>query len=141
MTTSSTDSQAPALTTRMIYGSLILGQLLFAGVTFFRVRPNQDTITALPQQTVILLFSAAVAACALALLLRRRIPARSNSTSPDVFWTTAGQKALLTWMPLEAAGLFALAQYFASIDPIAIVAAAVPLTLLGILNPWLLERT
>lgn len=124
----------------MIYASLVLGQLLFAGVTFFRVRPSREAVTALSQQTLLLLFGAVVVACVAALVLRRRIPARSPSMSPDQFWTTAAPKALVAWTPLEFAGLVSLAQYFASINPIALVAAAIPLALLALLNPWLLER-
>ena len=74
------------------------------------------------------------------LILRRQVPTRSRSTSPDLFWTTASPKALVMWVPLEAAGLLALVQYFVSVNPIALAAAAVPLTLLAVLNPWLLER-
>jgi hypothetical protein len=124
----------------MIHGSFILGQILFAGVTFFSVRPNRDAVTPLSPRMLTLVFGAAVVACVVALILRRRVPARSRSTSPDLFWTTASPKALHTWAPLEAAGLFALAQYFLTTDPIAALAAAIPIAMLAALNPWVLEH-
>ena len=140
MTSRPNEFQSPARAARMIHASLILGQVLFAGVAVFTKRANAATVTALPRTTVLLLFGAAIAACIIALVLRQQVPARSSSTSPDAFWTTASQKATLTWAPLEAAGLFALSQYFMSVDAIALAAAAIPLTLLVILNPWHLER-
>lgn len=124
----------------MMHASFILGQLLFAGVTYFSVRPNRDAVTPLPQTTLYLVFGVALASCAVALVLRRQVPARTRETSPDLFWKTVSAKALLTWFPLEAAGLFALAQYFNTINPVALAAAALPIALLAALNPWVLER-
>ena len=124
----------------MLHGSFILGQLLFAGVAYFSVRPSRSEVTPIPQSTLYLLFGVALAACAVALFLRRQIPTRSRETSADLFWKTASAKALLTWFPLEAAGLFALTQYFSTVNPIALAAAGLPLALLAVLNPWVLER-
>ena len=131
---------SPARTARLIYASLLLGQLLFAGVTFFTVRPTMTDAGPLPDSTVLQVFAASSAACVAALLLRRRVPARPQDASADLFWTTAQPLALVAWMPLEAAGLFALSVYYQSAATIALVAAAIPAALLLVLNPWLLER-
>lgn len=138
--TSPDDTRSPARAARMLHASLIVGQLLFAGVTFLQRRNGGEAPAPLSRQSLIVMGGAAVAACVLALVLRQRIPTRSRETSPDLFWTTAAPKAMMAWVPLEAAGLFALAQFFATADPIAVGVAAVPLSLLAYLNPWVLER-
>jgi hypothetical protein len=123
-----------------MHASFILGQILFAGVTFFTVRPNLTDAEPLAESTVTRLFAVSVVACVAALLLRRRVSVRPEGTSPDVFWSTAQQPALVAWIPLEAAGLFALVSYFESAAPVALAAAAIPVALLIALNPWRLER-
>jgi hypothetical protein len=124
----------------MIHASLIVGQVLFAGVTVVQRRAGGDAPSALSQGSLIVTACAAVAACVLALVLRQRIPTRSRETSPDLFWSTVSSKAMLTWLPLEAAGLFALAQFYSTADPVALGVAALPMALLAYLNPWVLER-
>ena len=124
----------------MIHASFIVGQLLFAGVTFFTVRPNREAPTPIAPPMVYLIFGAALAACVLSLVLRQQVPRRSRETSPDLFWQSAGPKAMVAWFPLEAAGLFALVQYFQTANPVAVAAAALPVGLLVVLNPWVLER-
>lgn len=132
--------QAPARAARMIHASLLLGQILFAGVTFLTVRPTMPDAGPRPDVSVLQLFAVSVVACAAALLLRRRVPTRPLDASTDLFWSTAQQPALIAWMPLEAAGLFALVTYFQTAATVALVAAAIPAALLLALNPWTLER-
>lgn len=134
------ESQSPAKTVRLIHGSLLLGQLLFAAVTFFTVRPTMTDARPLRDSTVMSLFAVSLVACAAALLLRRRVPVRPQSASADLFWSTAQPLALVAWMPLEGGSLFALVAYFQSAATVALLAAAIPMALLVVLNPGLLER-
>lgn len=136
----SAESQSPASAIRLVYGSLLLGQLLFAGVTMFIVRPTITDAGTLPDSTAMRLFAVSIVACAAALLLRRRVPARPQDVSADLYWSTAQPQALMAWIPLEGAGLYALVAYFQSGAPVALLAAAIPVALLVVLNPWLLER-
>jgi hypothetical protein len=131
---------ATARGVRLVHASLVLGQVLFAGVTYFTVRPNRTEATPLSDRTIAILLGTAFAACLLSLVLRRRVPARPRDVSADLYWTTAQPRAMLAWIPLEAAGLFALTSYFQTTDMWALGIAALPVALLVLLNPWVLER-
>lgn len=137
---STAEAQSPARVARLIHASLIIGQVLFAAVTFLQVRPTQTDVVPLPAFAVPGLFAVSLVACIIALLLRRSIPTRPSDVSADLYWTTAQPKAMIAWVPLEAAGLLALVVYFNSVEMAALVAAAIPLLLLIALNPWYLER-
>jgi hypothetical protein len=73
--------------------------------------------------------------------MRRRIPRRSTNDSADLFWTKASTPALLTWAPLEAAGLLAvLSDALFGYQP-AIAIATVAVVGLIALAPPFLERS
>src|SRR5688500_17166903 len=99
---------APAAKTiRLIHAAMVTGVLLFAIVGHFLLRPGMADSGDLPPVMLRALLGVALGACALSLLLRRRVPQRSSDESVDLFWTTATTPALLTWAPLEGASLLA----------------------------------
>ncbi|HKW49427.1 MAG TPA: hypothetical protein VJN70_18375 [Gemmatimonadaceae bacterium] len=130
-----------AKTTRAIYGALVSGMLLFALVGYFVLRRSFADAGYLPAAVVPLLLGVCLAACAAALLLRRRIPKRATDESADLFWAKASTPALLTWVPLEGASMFAVLLYALTGSSSAIGVAAVAIVLIVILNPRRLERT
>lgn len=79
-------------------------------------------------------------ACAMSLVLRKRVPQRSTDESANLFWTSAATPALLTWASLEAASLFAILAYALTGSQLPIAVAAVTVILLVVLNPARLER-
>ena len=109
--TAPTSAQSPSQAARLIHASLCLGVLLFAGVSHFVTRPSMAGQAALSPTVTRALLAAALAACAVALLLRRRVPLRSRDVSADLYWTTAASPALIAWAPLEAASIAAVYLY------------------------------
>jgi hypothetical protein len=138
--TASTSTLPPAQTARLIHASLCLGVLLFAGVTHFVTRPSMADQAALPPSAVRALLAAALGACAVALLLRRRVPLRPRDVSADLYWTTAASPALVAWAPLEGASIAAMYLYGRTGSALALAVASVAWLLLVALNPWSLDR-
>src|SRR5712671_7630019 len=138
--TAPTSAQSPAQAARLIHASLCLGVLLFAGVTQFVTRPSMVDQAALFPNVVPAVLAAALGACVVALLLRRRVPSRPRDVSADLYWTTAVSPALIVWAPLEAASIAAVYLYGRTGSAFALAVAGVAWLLLVALNPWLLDR-
>jgi hypothetical protein len=138
--TAPTSAPSPALAARLIHASLCLGVLLFAGVTRFVTRRSMVNQAALSPNFVRALLAAALGACVIALLLRRRVPVRPRDVSPDLYWTTAATPALVVWAPLEAASIAAVFLYGRTGSALALAVAGVAWLLLVALNPWWLDR-
>jgi hypothetical protein len=119
---------------------LVTGVLLFSVVGYFVYKPTDANSGGLALGTVDVLLGLSLGACALSLLLRRRVPKRSIDESADLFWKAAGPPAMLVWMPLEAASLLAVfvSAHTHSIQAVAV--AAVAILLFIVLNPGYLER-
>jgi hypothetical protein len=130
----------PAKTVRLIHAAMIAGVLLFALVGHFLLKPALADSGDLPPIVPRALLGVSLGACALSLLLRRRVPHRSIDESADLFWTTATVPALLTWAPLEGASLLALFAYARTGALLAIPVAAVAILIFVLLNPAYLER-
>ena len=86
------------------------------------------------------LLAAALGACVVALLLRRRVPLRPRDVPADLYWTTAASPALIAWAPLEAASIAAVYLYGRTGSALALAVAGVAWLLLVALNPWWLDR-
>ena len=100
---------APAAKTiRLIHAAMVTGVLLFAVVGHFLLRPAMENSGDLPPILLGTLLGVALGACALSVVLRRRVPQRSSDESVNLYWTTAATPALLTWAPLEGASLLAI---------------------------------
>ena len=138
MTTSSQTAN-PALTTRLIHGSLILGVVFFALVVYFVVRPTRADAT-LPAVARSVLLSVSLTAAAMSLALRRRVPTRSREESADLFWTTAAAPALIAWASAESAGLLGVVLYMLDGTPLGLGVTAIAVAFLLVLAPARLER-
>lgn len=125
---------------RFIHASLIVGVLLFAAVSHFVMRPTMSD-RPLPPAVVGGMLGASLLACALAVLvLRPRVPQRSADESTDLYWSTAGTPALVTWSVLEGSTLLATIAYMLGATPLALGVAAIGLLGMIVLNPGRLER-
>ena len=127
-------------TARRIHRALVTGVLLFAVVGYFIYKPTDANSGGLAPGTVGVLLGLSLGACALSLLLRRRVPKRSIDESADLFWKAAGPPAMLVWMPLEAASLLAVFVSARTHSIQAVAVAAVAVLLFIVLNPGYLER-
>src|SRR5690349_23288414 len=109
--TSPTTTPPPAKTIRLLHASLTTGVLLFGLVAHFFMRPKMGQDAPFPPTIASGLLVAALCACAMALVLRRRVARRSRGESADLFWTTATAPAMITWAVLEGASFLALITY------------------------------
>jgi len=127
---------------RLIHGSLVMGCLAFAAVLFFIIVPQraEQGIAPLPPVATNVLMGVSLAASALALLMRRRVPRRNTNESADLFWTAALRPALLSWSPAEAGGLIGLVAFMIAGSTYTLVVAGVAVVVLVSLYPGRLER-
>ena len=130
----------PAKTIRLMHAAMVTGVLLFAVVGHFVMRPTMATSGDISPVVLRSLLGLALAACALSLVLRRRVPQRSTDESVDLYWTTAASPALVAWAPLEAASLLAIYLYARTGAQITIAVAAVAVLIFVALNPAYFER-
>lgn len=138
--TAPTATTRPATTARLIHASLTLGVIFFAIVVHFVVRPAREESAALPPVVVNVLLGLSLAASALSVVMRRRVPRRSTNESADLFWTMAAGPALVTWAPLEAGALLGIVAYMLAGTPAALGVAGIALAGLLVFNPAQLER-
>lgn len=133
---------APARTMRLIHAALVSGVLLFALVAHFVMRPTMTTPNGMSVPAVAnAMLGLALGACAVALLLRRRVPRRSPDVSPDAYWAAeARAAAMITWAPLEAACLASIVLYANTGAPAAVAVGAIAVILFIVLNPASLEK-
>jgi len=133
---------APARTVRLIHAAMITGVLLFALVAHFQLRPTMTTPNGMSEPGVQrTMLGVALGLCAVALLLRRRVPRRSANDSADSYWSSdARPAAMIMWAPLEGACLSSIVLYANTGTPAAIAVLAIGLALFITLNPAALER-
>lgn len=127
-------------TVRYIYGGMIGGVLLFGVVGPIAFKAKVAGSGALRDSVLRILLGLSLAASALAVLLRRRVPKRSADESADLFWSTAGSRALVMWTAVEVAGLIAAIAYALSGSLSALVVAVVAVVVFFALNPGYIER-
>ena len=133
---------APARTMRLIHAAMITGVVLFALVAHFVMRPTMTTPNDTWSPAMVRTFlGVALGLCAVALLLRRRVPRRSAGTSADAYWSSeARPAAMLMYGPLEAASLGSIVAYMNTGAPAAVAVGAIAVVLFITLNPASLER-
>ena len=131
---------APAKTIRMIHAALVTGVILFGLVAHFLLRKTTADFGQIPPLAINALLGLSLCACAVSLLLRRRVPQRATDESADLFWTKATTPAMVMWASLEAPCLLTIYLYMRTGSPSAIGVAAVAVVLFIILNPGYLER-
>lgn len=134
-------TEAPTKTVRMIHASQIAGVVLFGFVAHFLMRPKIAASDGYPPALLPVLLGLAIAACVVSIIMRRRIPRRSTNESADLFWTKATTPALLTWVPLQMAGLLAVLSYaLIGFQPAIAIAAVAVVGLIALAPPFLERR-
>ena len=136
------DIERAYTTTRGLVGSLITGQLIFAGVAWFLTRSGARVSENIPITHPLVLAWVLVAAGSLfgALFFRRQIPgphdrpdvlqrARERKDTPGTVQT----RVITMWALLEGAGLFGLVVYFLFGRPIVLYAALTYIAVVGLL--------
>ncbi|HEX7976953.1 MAG TPA: hypothetical protein VF461_00015 [Gemmatimonadaceae bacterium] len=133
---------APAKTMRLIHAAMISGVLLFALVAHFQLRPTMTAPNGMSAPGVErTMLGVALGLCAVALLLRRRVPRRSAGVSADSYWSSdARQAAMLMWAPLEGACLSSVVLYTNTGASAAVGVLAIAVALFITLNPAVLEK-
>ena len=130
----------PALVARMIHGSLIVGVVFLTVVSHFIMRPSMSA-QPLPPMVFVGMLGASLLASALAILVfRPRVPERSADESPDLYWSTAGAPAIVTWSVLEGGAFLGIIPYMLGASPVALGVAAIAVVGMIALNPGRLER-
>lgn len=119
---------------------MVTGDLLFLLVVRFILGPTLATSGALAPMIFRTLLGVALAACALSLFLRRRVPKRSMDESADMYWTTAIAPALITWTLANGASLLAVVLYMFTGEPLAVGVAVIAILVNVVLNPAYLAR-
>ena len=138
--TASQGAAPTAKNIRLIHAAMVTGVLLFAVVGHFVLRPAMANSGDLPPIMLGTLLGVALGACALSLVLRRRVPQRSSDESVNLYWATAATPALLTWAAVEGASLLAIFLYARTGAQATIAVAVIAVLLFVALNPAYLER-
>jgi hypothetical protein len=129
---------ATAKTIRLIHAGQVAGVVLFGFVAHFVMRPSMADSGEVSPALLPILLGLALAACVVSIVMRRRIPRRSTNDSADLFWTKASTPALLTWAPLEAAGLLAvLSDALFGYQPAIAIATVAVVGLIALAPPFL----
>jgi hypothetical protein len=138
--TPQTTNPAPAKTIRLMHAALTSGVVLFAVMAHFFLRPAMAQNAQSAPATSSALLVASLCACAVGLVMRRRVPRRSTGQSADLFWTAASAPVLITWALFEGAGLLAVIDYMRTGQSAALVVAGIGVALLLSFHPARLER-
>ena len=123
----------------MIHRSMPIGIFLFALVVAFIIRPRGAEARSLQTPQLVLLGSALVF-CAVGLFLSTRVPRRLPGESDESFWLRAVTPALISWAPLEGAGLAGIVVYSQTGSLTGVAVAAVAVSIFLLLNPGYFEK-
>jgi hypothetical protein len=135
-----TTNPAPAKTIRIMHAALTSGVVLFALMAHFVLKPAMAQDASFPPTISSALLVASLCACAVGLVMRRRVPRRSTDQSADLFWTAASAPALITWALFEGASMLAVFDYARTGQAAALVVAAIGVALMLAFHPARLER-
>lgn len=127
-------------TIRLIHIAIMNGIVLFALVAHLLVRRGRVVVADLGDAGMQALLAGSVVACALALVLKGRVPRRAADEPIDQFWPRASGPAIVTWAVLELAGLASVFVYMRTGAVAAIGLAVVAVLALGVVNPGYFER-
>ena len=112
---------------------------MFALVGHFMLLPKQHRSGNLDPLIPVLL-ALALALCAVAMLLMKRVPRPSDGETAQQFWLRAASPALVTWTPLEAAALLSVTLHTQTGSNAAIAVGALAVLLLVLLRPGYFDR-
>ena len=129
----------PAMTARLIHGSLLVSVILFALTDLFILKGSAANID-VPILPYVLAGISLASYAGSFLLLRRMIPLKNTDESSDLFWTRALTPALIAWAPLEGGALLGVVSHMVTGSQYGLGAAALGVLGLLALLPGRLEK-
>lgn len=124
---------------RIVHGALATGVIMFALVAHFVLLPKRNPSGNLDSLIPVLL-AIALGLCAVAMLLMKRVPRRSDGETANDFWLRAASPALMTWTPVEAAALLSVTLYAQTGSNAAIVVGALAVLIMLLLRPGYFDQ-
>lgn len=134
---------SPALSARIIHGSLVLGVVLLVLVSWFVARGNPLPVSALPDRRVLYacLFLVSATLFGGAMFTAYRLQPPAPGASQDDWWRANLGKAIVVWALVEAPAILGTAAYVLTRDFRVLIAAFAGLLLFGTYRPSrLIER-
>ena len=134
---------SPAISARIIHGSLVIGVLMFCLVAWYLGRASALPTYALPDRRVlyIALFLVSAMLFGAAMFTANRLGRPAPGTSQDEWWRANLGKAVAIWALVEAPALLGLIAYSLTHDFRALIATLTGLLLFGNYRPSrLIER-
>ncbi len=122
-----------------MHAALCIGVTMFGIVGHFVLLPSANASGKLAPLVPVLL-ALALGLCAVAMLLMKRVPRPASGETASAFWSRASQPAILTWTPLEAAGLLSVMLHAQTGSTAAIVVGVIAVLILVLLRPAYFER-
>jgi hypothetical protein len=118
---------------------MVAGVVIFVLVAVFALRASMRA-TQIQPGVVSIMLGLALAGCGVAIVMRRRIPGRSNDESADAFWTRVAAPAVVFWATAEGPSLFGVVIYLLAGSRLGLGIAALGVLILLLGNPRSLER-
>ncbi len=128
---------SPAISARIIHGSLVLGVILFWLVAWYVARQSALPVSALPDRRVlyIALFLVSAALFGGAMFTVNRLTPPSLGMSQDDWWRVNLGKAVLIWALVEAPAILGTVAYLLTRDFRALIATFTGLLFFGTYRP------
>jgi hypothetical protein len=134
------DTVDPSRGVRNLHTSLLVGQIVLAGVLAFVRWKTGLIIEDMPSIGLWMAGLAAISIAVAAWVLRSRLPRREPGITTPAFWTQATMsKAILLWFVVEGATVFSLVGYFLTGVPAAAAIALAGVLLFAWLRPAYFE--
>ncbi|MEZ0333217.1 MAG: hypothetical protein ACAI18_04350 [Gemmatimonadales bacterium] len=128
---------SPALSARIIHGSLVLGVVLFCLVSWFVAGRSALPVSALPNRRVLYLglFLVSVSLFGGAMFTVNRLRPPPPGASQDDWWRTNLGKAVVVWALVEAPAILGTVAYLITRDFRTLLATFAGLLLFGSYRP------
>lgn len=128
---------SPALSARIIHGSLVLGVVLLVLVSWFVAQRTALPVSALPDRRVLYaaLFLVSAALFGGAMFTVNRLQPPSRGSSQDDWWRANLGKAILAWALVEAPAVLGTVAYVLTRDFRVLLATFAGLLVFGTYRP------
>ncbi|HEY8258102.1 MAG TPA: hypothetical protein VIG08_10645 [Gemmatimonadales bacterium] len=128
---------SPALSARIIHGSLVLGVVLLVLVSWFVAQRTALPVSALPDRRVLYaaLFLVSAALFGGAMFTVNRLQPPSRGSSQDDWWRANLGKAIVAWALVEAPAVLGTVAYVLTRDFRVLLATFAGLLLFGTYRP------
>ncbi|MBA3554209.1 MAG: hypothetical protein H0W29_05575 [Gemmatimonadales bacterium] len=128
---------SPAISARIIHGSLVLGVVLFWLVSWYVAQPTALPVSLLPDRRVLYigLFLASATLFGAAMFTVNRLSPPARGMSQDDWWRINLGKAVLVWALVEAPTILGTVAYLLTRDFRALLATFTGLLFFGTYRP------